>query len=122
RLSFLISANNVTSEGLSSAEDQEPSMTFDKDGFSRQNVLAKIGYDDTKKFKVNFFTAYEQFEADYDEYEFTDGANVQEYNQVRFGINPTLRYNRGDVEAKVVYNVNNRLFKSSFPAEYNGRN
>lgn len=122
RLSYLVMGNNANSEGFSSAEDVDPNTEYDKDGFDRQNALARLGYQVNTKFKLNVFSAYEKFDADYDAYEFTDAPDKQEYDQFRIGVNPVINYNKGEVEGKVVYNVNDRVFKSSFPSEYQGRN
>jgi vitamin B12 transporter len=122
KVSYLISGNNVSSEGFSSAQDADPSVEFDKDGFSRQNALAKIGYRFTDRFSLGLQSAYEQFNADYDDYEFADATHKQEYNQIRLGLTPKFTYTQGDLEAKIFYNVNERVFKSAFPSELKGKN
>ncbi|HEX5168314.1 MAG TPA: TonB-dependent receptor plug domain-containing protein, partial [Cyclobacteriaceae bacterium] len=122
KFSYLVMGNNTTSDGFSSAQDNDPNSEFDKDGFSRQNGLLKLGCRFSTKFKLNGFGAYEKFNADYDDYEFTDAPNKQEYNQYRIGLNPVYQYKKGELQAKVVYNVNERIFKSSFPSEYQGKN
>jgi vitamin B12 transporter len=122
KFSYLISGSNVTSNGFSSAQDNDPLIKFDKDGFSRQNGLVKFGYRFTDKFSIGLQSAYEQFEADYDAYEFADDDNRQKYNQIRVGLTPKFTYAKGDVEARIFYNVNERVFKSSFPSEYEGKN
>lgn len=120
--SYMVMANNIQSEGFTSAFNDDPNNHFDDDGFSRQNVLVKAGYRINPSVKVNVFTAYEKFNADYDEFEFTDGPNVQHYKQYRVGVNPDWKYKNGVVEANVVFNNNHRDFESSFPANYEGAN
>ncbi|NJM26832.1 MAG: TonB-dependent receptor [Bacteroidia bacterium] len=66
--------------------------------------------------------AAENFEADYDAFEFTDAVNSQVYNQVRFGLTPSFRYNKGELQGRFFYNKNEREFKSDFPSLYEGRN
>lgn len=122
KFSYMVSGNNVISEGFSSAEDNDPAVEFDKDGFSRQNVLLKLGYRFTDQFAIDIHSAYEQFNADYDAYEFTDADNKQEFNQARIGLVPKFNYEKGSVEAKVFYNANKRVFISSFPTELEGKN
>lgn len=122
KFSYMVSGNNITSEGFSSAQDNDPTIEFDKDGFSRQNGLVKFGYRFTDRFSLGLQTAYEQFEADYDDYEFADADNSQEYKQTRIGLTPKFIYAKGDVEARIFYNVNNRVFKSVFPSELEGKN
>jgi vitamin B12 transporter len=120
--SYMVMINNIQSQGFSAALNSDPGLTYDKDGFSRQNILVKGGYRVSPNFEITAFTAYEKFKADYDEYEFTDGTNVQRYHQHRLGLNPKWLYKKGELQAKVVYNVNERIFESTFPAEYKGKN
>jgi vitamin B12 transporter len=122
KLSMLGSLNNTSSEGFSSAVDNDPVVTFDKDGFNRQNGLLKLGYKVNDKFVINVQGAYEKFKADYDAYEFADADSYQEYDQVRVGLNPNYNYAKGTVEGKFFYNVNERKFFSGFPSEFKGNN
>lgn len=120
--SYMVSGSNITSEGFSAAQDNDPNATFDDDGFSRQNVLTKAGYQFNSAFKVDVSAAYERFRADYDDYEFADAPNIQRFNQYRFGIHPQWTYGKGEVEGRFVFNANERTFESNFPAAYDGRN
>jgi vitamin B12 transporter len=122
KLSYFASLNNLTSDGFSSAQDNDPNVEFDRDGFKRQNGLLKFGYNVNKKFSVKLHSAYEKFEADYDAYEFADASNRQEYDQIRVGLVPRYQYSKGEVEGKFFYNVNERKFFSSFPSENLGKN
>lgn len=122
KISFLVSGSNITSRGFSAAEDRDESVDFDKDGFSRQNGLLKAAFKFSDRFNIGFQSAYEQFSADYDAYEFTDADNRQRYRQVRAGLTPSWIYDKGEVSAKLFYNVNNRSFESDFPSELRGTN
>lgn len=120
--SYMITGSNNTADGFSAAMDNDPNLTFDDDGFSRQNVLAKVGHHFSPAFDVDLSAAYERFRADYDDYEFADAPNVQRFRQYRFGIHPKWTYGKGHVEGRLVFNANERTFESSFPAAYEGRN
>jgi vitamin B12 transporter len=122
KMSYLVSGNNVTSEGFSSAQDNNELVEFDKDGFSRQNGLIKLGLNASEKLSIRFQTAYEQFDADYDDYEFADAANSQTYKQIRFGLSPEYKYGKGEFQAKIFYNTNERFFESAFPSESRAKN
>ncbi len=122
KFTYFGSANNLSSEGFSAAQDNDPAVEFDKDGFKRQNGLLKLGYKFTDRFSVNLHSAYEKFESDYDAFEFADASNRQEYDQVRLGLVPRYQYANGEVEGKFFYNVNERKFFSAFPATYQGNN
>ncbi|HEY0652929.1 MAG TPA: TonB-dependent receptor [Chryseosolibacter sp.] len=121
-LSYFVALNNLSSEGFSSAQDNDNAVEFDKDGFTRRNGLVKLGYNVSKNFSVKLHSAYETFEADYDAYEFTDAKNSQAYDQLRLGLVPTYTYGKGQVEGKFFYNINERKFFSAFPSEYTGNN
>lgn len=122
KLSYLVSGSNVASEGFSAAYAADPVTAYDKDGFSRQNGLLKLGWNTSDKFKIGFQTAYEQFDADYDDYEFVDADNSQKYQQMRIGITPEYNYSNGSVEGKIFFNRNERHFYSNFPGDYEGKN
>jgi vitamin B12 transporter len=122
KFSYFAAVNNLSSEGFSSAQDNSTSVQFDKDGFRRQNGLLKMGYKASEHFSLKVHSAFEKFKADYDAYEFTDAANRQEYDQVRVGLVPTYTYEKGQVEGKFFYNINERKFFSDFPSEYTGNN
>lgn len=121
-LSYSFLGNNLTSKGFSAAKDEDPSVEFDEDGFSRQNGLIKLEYRFTDQFKLDLHTAYERFEAEYDDFEFTDANNVQTYHQYRVGLMPSFSYKKGRLEGKFFYNTNEREFESSFPSSYDGKN
>jgi vitamin B12 transporter len=120
--SYMATGSNVTSDGFSAALDNDPNTTFDDDGFSRQNILTKAGYQFNSAFKIGLSAAYERFRADYDDYEFADAPNVQRFEQYRFGVHPQWTYDKGQVEGRFVFNANERTFESNFPAAYDGRN
>lgn len=122
KFSYLASLNNLSSDGFSAAQDNDDAVEFDKDGFKRQNGLLKLGYSFNEKFSIKLHSAYEKFEADYDAYEFTDANNKQEYDQIRLGLVPRFQYDKGEVEGKFFYNINERKFISSFPSQYTGNN
>jgi vitamin B12 transporter len=122
KLSFLVMGNNTSSKGFSSAQDNDPAVVFDKDGFNRQNAMLKLDYRMTPRFSIGGQTAYEKFKADFDAYEFTDAANSQTYDQIRIGVTPKLNFEKGSLEGKFFFNSNQRDFKSSYPSTLNGKN
>ncbi|MDN3671027.1 TonB-dependent receptor [Echinicola jeungdonensis] len=122
KFSYLVSGNFLTSEGFSSASDEQATIPFGKDGLDRKNALLKLGYEFSEKFNLDFFTGYDDMEADYDQGTFADADFQQINNQLRFGITPSYKYAKGKVSLKSVYNLNEREFISNFPSEYKGRN
>ena len=120
-VSWLVSANNMLSKGFSSALDTDPAREFDDDGLSKQNVLVKGGYAFNPRFRMDVNGAYEQFTADYDEYEFFDAPNTQDFKQFRVSVNPQWILGKGSLEGRITYSANDRVFTSSFPADLNGQ-
>lgn len=122
RLSYLVTGNLLTSDGLSAASDENSNTDFANDAFKQQNTMAKLGYQVSESFNVDLVAAYDEFEADYDNGQFADGDNEQLNDQFRVGITPKYSYDQGSISLKTIYNVNNREFRSSFPSQNKGRN
>ena len=120
--SYLVNGSLSSSQGFSSASGENSSIPFDRDGFEQQNVLVKLGYKLSGRFSLNFVTAYDSFESEYDDGAFADGDNLQLNNQFRFGITPTFTYKQGQVALKTIYNQSDREFRSSFPSQSEGKN
>ena len=120
--SFLVNASRTTSEGFSSAQDNDPAVEFDKDGFKRQNVLLRLGYQFTPGLNVDVHGAYEEYNADFDAFEFVDAENRQNNEQFRVGVHPQFKYNRGKVEAKLFLNKNEKIYSGDYPSDYRGSN
>jgi vitamin B12 transporter len=120
--SFLLNGARTTSEGFSSAQDNDPAVEFDKDGFKRQNVLLRLGYQFTPKLRVDVQGAYEEYKADFDAFEFADAKNRQNNEQVRVGVHPQFKYTKGMVEAKLFLNKNEKIYRGDYPSDYKGSN
>jgi len=121
-LYYLISGNNATSVGFSSAKETATTNTFDNDGYTKQNGLLKLGYQLSEKWTIDMITAYDQFSADYDDGAFLDADNVLKSNEFRFGITPNYNHGKGNLTLKVLCNQNENEFKSAFPQHYEGAN
>lgn len=120
--SYLVNGSLSFSQGFSSASRENSSIPFDRDGFEQQNLLVKFGYKLTDRFSLNFVTAYDSFESEYDDGAFADGDNLQLNNQFRIGITPTFTYKQGEIALKTIYNQSDREFRSSFPSQSEGKN
>jgi vitamin B12 transporter len=120
--SFFVSGNDLTSKGFSSAEDRDETIDFDDDGFNRQNTLLKIGFKPVSDLNIQFHTAYERFEADYDAFEFTDAEYRQEFDQIRIGLTTDYIKAGHQLTGKIFYNVNDREFFGDYPSTLDGGN
>ncbi len=120
KLYYQVLGNNSTSKGFSSAADNVGSQDFDKDGFSRQNVLAKLGVLLTDDIDIQIFGGADQFTAEYDGGPFADANNEQTYAQWRVGLKSTIGHRYGSLQLTAQHLKLDKEFKSSFPSAYSG--
>jgi vitamin B12 transporter len=97
RTSFLLFANHYSSQGFSSAFDNDPLTTFDKDGLKKRNVFLRAGREFTPQFSMSFFAGYDWFENEFDGGSFNDADNSQVYNHVRIGVKSSYQYTKGSL-------------------------
>jgi len=122
KFSYLISGNVFNSKGFSSASNENATTKFDKDGMNKSNLLTKLGYRLTDRFKLNGVLAFDEFITEYDQGAFTDAENKQYGKMFRIGLVPTYEYPKGTVALKSVFAENKRDFMSSYPTTYGGKN
>ncbi len=122
KLSFQLLANNYSSEGFSAALDKNNTGTFDKDGIDRKNGFLKVGYQFSKRFKLDVYGGHDWFDAKYDDGAFKDGNNSQIQSQTRVGVKWHYTYLKGSLQLTAQQLTNNREFKSPFLSIYDGNN
>ncbi|MEQ6120647.1 TonB-dependent receptor plug domain-containing protein [Reichenbachiella sp. MALMAid0571] len=122
KFSYFVYGNYLSSGGFSAASDENSSSKFAKDGFKQKNALVKLGYKFSDSFNLDFLTGYDDIEADYDNDAFTDGNNQQLNNQVRVGITPSYKYDKGKISLKALINLNDKEFISDYPSHDKGKN
>ena len=93
KFNYQVSGFNEKSEGISSAIGDE---SFDKDGWEKQNISAKLGYS-TEKFNVNVNGGFNHHLHKYDTSAFTDGNLRGDDTQYYLGANGNFKYNKGNV-------------------------
>jgi vitamin B12 transporter len=120
KFSFSLTANNYFTRGFSAAQDTVSSLTFDRDGFKRQNTLLNIGIDLTSQFSINAFAGYDWFENEHDSWAFLDGDNKQTYDQYRYGIKSSWLYEKGSLDFLIQQNKLNRSEHSFSKTRYEG--
>lgn len=122
KLSYFVSGNYLSSNGLSAASDENSSSKFQNDKYVQKNGLLKLGYQFTEKFNLDFMAGHDNVAAEYDNSAYTDGNNEQLHQQTRIGINPSFTYGKGKVMAKTVLNLNDKEFVSDYPSHNKGKN
>lgn len=114
RFNYQIAGFNEKSEGLSSALGND---SFDKDGWEKQNVSAKLGYS-IKNFSVNVNGGFNHNLHKYDEGAFSDGNYRGDDKQYYLGGNANLKYNKGNLVLNVRYTNTDRLAQNLVNNDY----
>ena len=97
KVNYFAGLNSTETKGMS----QIGGENYEPDSFSRQNLLAKLGFKATEKLSLDFFGNYDKIKNDYDltfdntGFNDTD-ANVTTSEQIRFGVSPKYKYNKGE--------------------------
>lgn len=123
KFSYQLSGTNEKSQGISSAEGAD----FEKDGFEKQNIRARIGYH-AERFSVNVNGGWNHHLFDYDGGAFTDAEHRSDDEQHFIGGNANFKYANGEVTLNTRSSANTRLgqswlnehYKDQF--SYTGRN
>lgn len=105
KVSYFAGFNSTETDGMSQIGSVPYSANYENDAFSRQNVLAKLGFQATEKLSLDFFGNFDKIKNDYDlaysassDANFTLDTDVNETTseQVRFGFVPKYKYNKGE--------------------------
>ncbi|QBZ99022.1 TonB-dependent receptor plug domain-containing protein [Flavobacterium sangjuense] len=97
KVNYFAGFNSTETKGMS----QIAGENYEPDSFSRQNLLAKLGFKATQKLSLDFFGNYDRIKNDFDftfdntGFNDTD-ANVTTSEQIRFGVSPKYKYNKGE--------------------------
>ena len=100
KVNYFAGFNSTESSGMS--QIAEPVGTkYEEDRFSRQNVIAKLGFKATEKLTLDFFGNYDKINTNYDFAFDNTGFNDTDVNettseQVRFGFSPKYKYKKGE--------------------------
>ena len=100
KVNYFAGFNSTESSGMS--QIAEPVGTkYEEDRFSRQNVIAKLGFKATERLTLDFFGNYDKINANYDFAFDNTGFNDTNINtttseQVRFGFSPKYKYKKGE--------------------------
>ena len=104
KFNFLSSFNLTGTDGLSAAKSKT-NTDFEEDSYYSKNGLLKLGYTFNEKLSVESFFNFDEFEYDYDTGIWEDSdINNGEQTQLRFGVRPTYKYNKGEVYLLASFN------------------
>ncbi len=108
KLTYYTGFNSSESNGISQIAAPE-NVDYEKDRFSRQNVLAKIGVKPTDKLILDFVGNYDRTNNNYDFAFDNSGFNDNDKNtttseQFRFGFLPKYKYKKGELNLNSSFN------------------
>ena len=101
KINYFAGLNSTETKGMSQIAEPTIGSDYEQDSFSRQNLLGKIGFRATDKLSLDFFGGYDRIKNDYDfsfdntSFNDTD-INITTSEQIRFGISPKYKYNKGE--------------------------
>lgn len=101
KVSYFAGFNSTETKGMSQIAEPTSADHYENDPFSRQNLLAKLGFRATNKLSLDFFGNYDKIKNDYDStFDNTvlddTPANFTTSEQIRFGFSPKYKYNKGE--------------------------
>ena len=114
KFSYLASFSHQYTNGLSAVSVGEES-----DAFNTHNGYLKLGYQFSKQFKLNTYTSFDKFKAEFDDgFTLSDADNLSVTSQYRIGISPEFSYKNGSILMNAAYNNTEREIQSGFPTQF----
>jgi vitamin B12 transporter len=121
-LDYNVGYSYTSTAGFSEATDTTGKANFDKDGFLRQNVQAKLTFHAGSKLDIAPFYRYAYFDGEYDADAFIDANNRFTYLLNNPGIMASLKLPKGSLIANYSYTYAERNYFSDYgPLIYKGR-
>lgn len=111
---YTVNYNRDQSDGISEARDVQNTGTFDKDGYTRDAVNARLDVEIAEGLTLSPTVNYSSYHGDFDADAFTDGANKYEAELVNPG--GFIKYENGSFTLNGNYNYNKvkRIFIDDF--------
>ncbi len=111
KFSYNLMLGNAKSNGFSSAKDLNNSG-FDKDGYEKQNMLVKLGYDINSRNTIQIQSSYNHFLYDYDAGAFLDSKNRGGNERIGVNLLYTNKHQKGELSIIGQFSKNDRQFES----------
>lgn len=113
-LDYSVNYSHFSTEGVSEAEDNVDTLSFDLDGSERNAIQAKLAFTPVSGLRIEPFLRYTDFEGDYDNGAFADGANTFTSEILNPGVNAGFRNENFDIQLLYQFLRTDRSFNSSF--------
>ena len=114
KLNYLASFGHQNTNGLSAVSNGTES-----DAFKSINGNLKLGYKFSEKISVSAYISFDKFDAEFDNFDYTDGDNISETDQYRIGLSSEIKYTKGSISINTAYNNVKRDIQSGFPSQFN---
>jgi vitamin B12 transporter len=101
KVNYFAGFNSTETKGMSQIAEPTSADDYETDSFSRQNLIGKVGFKATEKLSLDLFGNYDKIKNGYDftfdNTGFSDtDANESTTEQIRFGLAPKYKYNKGE--------------------------
>jgi vitamin B12 transporter len=102
KINYFAGFNSTETKGMSQIAAPSGSVPYESDSFSRQNLIAKLGFKVSHKFTLDFFGTYDQIKNNYD-FAFDNTGNYDtpinttSSKQFRLGCTPKFNYKNGEL-------------------------
>jgi vitamin B12 transporter len=119
-LTYAAGFSHQSTDGLSAAAAAPGAPANESDAFNRVNLLARIGYDNEHNFKFTSYLSFDEYKAEFDNFDLTDADNETYSKQIRWGTNVNWKYSEnGEIVYTDVSTHTKRDSRSSFPSIFN---
>jgi vitamin B12 transporter len=121
-LDYNVGYSYTSTAGFSESTDTTAKANYDKDGFLRQNVQAKLTFHINPSIDITSFYRYSYFDGEYDADAFIDANNRFTYLLNNPGLMASIKLPKGSLIANYSYTYAERNYFSDFgPLVYKGR-
>lgn len=114
KLSYNANINLQGTEGISEAIDQDPTINFDKDGFSQRTAGINIGFVANENLNLKAFGRGQQFFGDFDDGAFSDAPNSYEAILWQTGFTANYRKKNTEAHLNIGHMETDRTFKTAW--------
>lgn len=119
---YNVSYSHFKTDGISEAANPEGNtQVFDKDGVKQDALNANFSLQLDKRLSINPFLRYFYGKFNYDAGPFADANNTSTVKHFNGGLNAQYQLDKGKITLNYSYENTGRVYKSSFPGQYQGR-
>lgn len=114
KLNFSADVNLQGTDGISEAIDQDLSIDFDKDGFSRRTAGINLGYQVGEHLNFRAFGRGQKFSGDFDDGAFADAPNTYEAVLLQTGLVANYLRDKTEAHLNISHMDTDRRFRTAW--------